>query len=161
MRLRFLVPPTLAMAGVLATPSLAHAEDPTPPAESRAYMYLSPGVINIPVGDDDFSDLVDVGYEWGVGGGLMLAPAGKLAVGVGLGIHHAPLNADEDVTGWCGSLVDCDASFHLVRILPEIRVGRGFKHLFPYGYVAPGLAILTGSFTASAAGFTTDADDTD
>lgn len=145
---------------LLAAPGLARAEDPTGPAEGKGYVYLSPGLISIPVGDDDFADLTDVGYEWGLGGGLTLTPVDNFGIGLGLGFHHAPLNLDEDVTGWCGP-VDCDASAHLIRILPEVRLGYAAKRVFGYGYVAPGVVIGTARFSASGGGFTTDAEDTD
>ncbi len=155
----FVIPSLVALCAC-ALPSLAQAADPSSPRDGGGYVYLAPGVVSIPLGDDDFSDIVDVGYEWGVGGGLMLSAGDRLGVGIGLGIHHAPLNLDEDVTNWCGP-VDCDASAHLVRILPELRVGGGFGRLFAYGYLAPGLLVATSRFSTSAVGVTTDAEDTD
>ena len=160
MPMKAIVVPALAALCWLALPCLAQAAEPESPRDGVGYVYLAPGIVSIPLGDDDFADLVDVGYEWGVGGGLMLSPGDKLGVGLGLGIHHAPLNLDEDVTNWCGP-VDCDASFHLVRILPEIRIGGAFNRLFAYGYVAPGLVIASGKFSASAPGITVESEDTD
>ena len=129
---------TTAGASVFAS-SEAHA--------AEGYVYLSPGVVAVPLGDEDFEDVADPSYQWGVGGGLLLNPGGgRFGVGLGLAVQHMPINLDEDIDDAldaCNDLGDCDLSINVVRVVPEIRAGALFDKVFVYGRLAPGVGIVT------------------
>ena len=152
------------LAGVWSATALA-AEPTTAPADSKAYVYVSPGLIHVPFGDDDVEDNVGVGYQWGLGAGgvFELGPASAhTALTVGFSFEHAPIALDDDLERNCEIVFDdCDFSLHNFRLAPEVRFGGGTERLFAYGTVTPGLGILTARSKASRGPFSVEDDDTD
>lgn len=141
---------------------MAHAAPPTGSGvKVNGYVYGAPGIIAIPVGDDDFEEVAEVSYQWGLGGGALIRPGGVFAVGVGLGLEHMPVNVEEDVDDLCGALGDCDVSGHILRLLPEVRLGAALDKVFVYGIVSPGLGLVLANAEGTALGQDFDVDDTD
>jgi len=145
-------------------PSEAAAPSQEPSFAGRiAFVYLSPGLFTIPVGNDVADELLDMSYQWGLGGGAFL-PVGKVInVGIGLGLEHAPFSTDGEYCGLVAGVGvgDCTARANMLRILPEFRLGAGRKRVFGYGFLAPGLAISTGRVRSDTSGFEADVRDTD
>jgi len=142
---------------------VAEAAPPTGPGDARVngYVYGAPGIIAFPVGDDDFEDVAEVSYQWGLGGGVLIRPKGVFAVGVGLGLEHMPVNVEEDVDDVCGALGDCDVTGHVLRLLPEVRLGAALEKVFVYGVVSPGLGLTFARVRGTALGQDFDEDDVD
>ena len=125
------------------------------------YVYLSPGIIAAPLGDDDFEDVSGVSYQWGVGGGAVFRPKGRFGLGIGLGIEHMPVNVDEDLDDFCGALGNCDIDGHVVRFVPELRLGAMLEKVFVYGMISPGLGLAFARVSGTALGQDFDEDDVD
>ncbi len=124
------------------------------------YVYFSPGIVAIPVGDDDIDDGVDASYQWGFGGGYMFSPAEHFKLAVGGAFEHSPANLDDDAFAF-GPFVSGDLDAHLFRLVPELRIGGGTARFFGYGLVAPGVALVHWHWEGMALGFSSDEDDTD
>jgi hypothetical protein len=128
-----------ALAATLATglSSPAQARAPKP----GAYILLAPGLVYLPLGDDDFEDEFDPGYSWGLGIGGVFSPGrSPFTIGLGFGFDHQILNWDDDIRDAADNL-NCDLSAHAFRMSPELRLGATFDRFFGYGILAPGLAI--------------------
>lgn len=102
------------------------------------YVYVSPGLIHIPIDSQD-----GVGFQWGLGGGVLLQPAPKLVVGVGGSFEHSVLNPPD----YPGEL-DIDSSqFRLqAEAMPGTLLLEG--RLFVHGTIALGYVGWFTSFDA-------------
>lgn len=100
------------------------------------YLYLMPGANHFPIGDDEREESLDPGYQWGMGVGVLLRPRRRLRIGLGGQFEHAFVGVEGCDLG------DCGAQPHLLRILPEIRVGAAVSNLFLYVRGAVGLDLL-------------------
>lgn len=144
--------------------STARAADETAsPAQSRAYVQLSPGLIAVPMGDDDLEDAFGVSYQWGLGAGGVFGiggPGRNLALTVGFNFEHLVLAPDGGLEDFCDTdTIDC--SYHNFRVAPEVRFGGGTERLFAYGTLSPGLGILYGQIEAEQGPFRIEEDDSD
>lgn len=77
------------------------------------YVYFSPGIVAIPVGDDDIDDGVDASYQWGFGGGYMFSPAEHFKLAVGGAFEHSPANREGMALGFSSDEDDTDVGFNL------------------------------------------------
>lgn len=151
---------TLVAAGAFV-PATARAADPPAALDSRGYVYGAPGIVSIPLGDDDYEDLVEVGYRWGLGVGGVFAFGRHVGGSIGFAFDHAPLNLDENVDDFCGLLGECSVRAHKFRFAPELRIGGGLGPFFAYGTAAPGLGLFYQRVEGTALGSDFDEDDTD
>lgn len=170
--MRITVSRALALGFGLCTfgtaPLAGAAPDPVDRSEpsfagSVGYVYLSPAMFAIPAGDDAADALIDISYQWGLGGGAVFGVGKRINLGLGLGLEHSPLSLDG---GFCNLVAgvgrgDCTARGHALRILPEFRLGAGRKRVMGYGFLSPGLAIMRGRLRADTSGFVIDQRDTD
>lgn len=123
------------------------------------YLYGSPIVFGVPLGDDDVTDAIDFSYQWGLGlGGLFTVGDDRdVGIAIGFGFEHNPATLDEDFDRACGFLGG-SCSVHNFRLMPELRIGRIWDQLYVYGYAAPALGLV---YTTSSQPFIGDTDDTD
>jgi hypothetical protein len=127
--------------------------------DQGGYVYLAPGLIAVPVGDDDIEDIVNVSYQWGFGGGYMFSPGRHFRIAIGGAFEHAPANLENDSIS--GPFVRADVDAHLFRLVPELRIGGGTDRFFGYGLVSPGLALVHWRWRGMALGFESSDEDTD
>lgn len=154
--------PAVVLCGLgAAAPTVARAAPAAEHLDSTGYVYAAPGAIYVPVAEDDFEDLVEIGFNWGIGAGGMFGPTDHFGGGIGLVFEHAPLHLDEDVDDWCGLFGECDAHAHHFRIAPELRLGAGAGRFFGYGLLSPGLGLLFARLEGTLLGQEVDEDDTD
>lgn len=151
----------IATIAVALVPRQGEAADPPQALDAKGYVYGAPGIMYVPLGDDDYEDLVDPGYRWGVGVGGVFSFARHAGGTIGFAFDHSPLNLDEDVDDLCGVFGDCDFRAHQFRLAPELRIGGGAGRFFGYGMVAPGLALITARYEATVLGEDFEEDDTD
>ena len=95
------------------------------------FIYGSPGVVVIPVDEDDFFDL-DPTWGWSFGGGYLFAPGRLFKAQVGGAFEHTILNPDD---------FDADGRLNMIRIMPEARIGAGTQTVWGYGLIGTGLGI--------------------
>ncbi len=119
------------------------------------YVYLSPGVLAVPVGQ--FEDYVDVSYQWSLGGGYMWRP-GPLMIAVGGAFEHMPWNFENDFA--CDDPDFCLRG-NTLRIVPELRIGGGNNTVVGYGVIRPGLGIAMWHFRCDLPGAANFCDQSD
>ena len=121
------------------------------------YVYLAPGLLQVPLGTRDETDTRKPSYVWGVGAGALWRRR-RAAVAFGLGLFHSPVAVktsppttsgpgasrcdDQDA----GGDYECERVNDL-RLLPELRVGGGTERLIGFARLAPGLALGTSKIT--------------
>ena len=152
--------PRLPLTGVAAL--LAFGLSATAQAEPKSlsddspsfYLYGSPALFAIPLGEESVTNFVDVSYQWGLGLGGVFAvgDSRNVGIGIGFGFEHNPATIDSDVC----VLVDC--AVHAFRLLPVLRIGGIIDQLYAYGFVAPGLGIVYTTIDAPLFGSRDEAD---
>lgn len=129
----------VAAAFAFALAATAQAEPKSLSDDSPSfYLYGSPALFAVPLGDDSTTDVIDVSYQWGLGLGGVFAVGDRknVGIGIGFGFEHNPATIDSD---YC---VLSDCAIHAFRLLPELRIGGIVDQLYAYGVVAPGLGIV-------------------
>lgn len=96
------------------------------------YIYGAPGIVQLPIDDDDYADL-DPTWGWGLGGGYLWTPTKYFKIGAGGSFEHTIYNWDD--------LDDDDVHGNMLRLAGELRIGGGTNRVWGYGLVAPGLAL--------------------
>lgn len=131
-----------ALACSFLTLALTEAEaEAAPPQRSGGfdeggYIMGVPGGLGIPVARDDFYRLNTATYGWGFGGGYMFARGRLFKATVGGSFEHALLVFDTDFDNEFDNF-----GGHVIRILPEARIGLGTNKIWGYGLVGAGPAI--------------------
>jgi hypothetical protein len=102
--------------------------------DEGGYIMGVPGGIGLPLITDDFYDLNPT-FGWGFGGGWMFARGKYFKATVGGSFEHTLLlfdtNLDLEFDDWGG---------HVVRIIPEARIGAGTNKIWGYGLMGAGPA---------------------
>ena len=134
---RWLTWTTTAALAFLALPS-AEAEAAKPQKGSGfhegGYIQLTPGSLVLPFAQDErFFDL-DPAFGWGLGGGYMFARGKLFKATVGGVFEHTVLPFDGVNLGNFGG--------HLLRFMPEGRIGLGTRKVWGYGLLGAGVAGL-------------------
>jgi hypothetical protein len=134
---RWLAPiltPALAAAVYIGLPQ-AEAEAAKPQRgggfDEGGYIMLTPGSIVLPFSERDFVDL-NPSYGWGFGGGYMFARGKLFKATIGGVFEHTVLmfhNYDYR-----------DFGAHVLRFMPEARIGLGSNKVWGYGLFGAGLA---------------------
>ena len=126
---------TLAALAFLTLPEAA-AEAAGPQRgggfDEGGYVWVAPGAVGLPVDVDDFWQL-DPTFGWGFGGGWMFARGKLFKATVGGAFEHTLLFFDDadEFDDWGG---------HVLRFLPEARIGAGTNKVWGYGLVGAGVA---------------------
>lgn len=97
------------------------------------YIYGAPGVVQLPIEDDDYFDL-DPTWGWGIGGGYLWTPTRYFKISAGGSFEHTIYN-------WDDFDPDDDVHGNMLRIAGELRIGGGTNKVWGYGLVGPGLAL--------------------
>jgi hypothetical protein len=107
-------------------------------ALENPYVYVSPGFIHIPIDSED-----GVGFQWGLGGGVLLRPDPTLVVAVGGSFEHSVLNPPD-----FASELNIDSSQY--RLQAEAMPGTLLleDRLFVHGTIALGYVGWFTSFDA-------------
>jgi hypothetical protein len=136
-----LLAPALALLGSLGVwlglPSTAEAAGPRGGSgfDEGGYIFLTPGSLVLPFSDDfNDNDIFDLHptYGWGFGGGYMFARGRLFKATVGGVFEHTLLMFnDVDFTDFGG---------HLIRVMPEARIGLGNNKVWGYGLFGAGPA---------------------
>lgn len=129
-----IVTPALAVMAYLALPQASAEAAPPPPGQSfnegGGYLTITPGALVL-TAEHDFTD-VDPSYGWGVGGGYMFAPGRVFKGTIGMAFEHNVLMLD----GYKFK----DFGAHVLRVMPELRLGLGGDRLWVYGLLGAGFA---------------------
>ena len=133
-----LITPALAVVAYLGLPaSEAQAAKPQRSGgfDEGGYIAATPGSLVLPFAGDDFeTDAFDLDptYGWGFGGGYMFARGRlfKATVG-GVFEHTVLLFHDVDFDDFGG---------HVIRVMPEARIGVGTNKVWGYGLFGAGPA---------------------
>ena len=125
--------PALALAGTFVVASEAEAARPQRGGgfDEGGYIMVTPGAFVLPFSQSDFIDL-DPSFGWGFGGGYMFARGKLFKATVGGVFEHAvifPDNADFN-----------DFGVHILRFMPEARIGLGSDKVWGYGLFGAGIA---------------------
>lgn len=99
--------------------------------DGGGYLYLTPGSFVLPIVNDDFTDL-DPSFGWGFGGGYMFARGRLFKATVGGVFEHTVLFFDRYDYN--------DFGAHLLRFMPEARIGLGNNKVWGYGLFGAGVA---------------------
>lgn len=147
-----------ACLAVFFTPFVVHAhgvDEPSPEAcvtevstrsnarahdlDRGAYLHVSPVGVHVPMGDEDFTDIVEPGYAWELGAGYFLAAGRRRSVGLGFGasFEHVLLNFEDEDDAFLGT----DPKGGMYRIQPQFRIGWTRNTVFAYGLLSPGLTV--------------------
>lgn len=134
---RWLAPiltPALAAAVFIGLPQ-ASAEAAKPQRgggfDEGGYIMLTPGSIVLPFSERHFVDL-DPSYGWGFGGGYMFARGKLFKATIGGVFEHTVLIFDDYNYRNFGA--------HVLRFMPEARIGLGSNKVWGYGLFGAGLA---------------------
>lgn len=145
-RLTLLIP-ALALAGYLGLPE--HEAEAAKPQrgggfDEGGYVMLTPGSLVLPVSQSDFLDL-DPSFGWGFGGGYMFARGKLFKATVGGVFEHAVIFPDD---------LDFDAfGVHILRFMPEARIGVGTDKVWGYGLLGAGIAGMLWAWDVNFGGF--------
>jgi hypothetical protein len=124
----------LAAALYLGLPQ-AEAEAAAPQRGSGfhegGYIMLTPGSFVLPFAENDFIDL-DPAFGWGFGGGYMFARGKLFKATIGGVFEHTVLPFDRYNFN--------DFGAHILRFMPEARIGLGSNKVWGYGLFGAGVA---------------------
>lgn len=101
------------------------------------YVYLSPGLLRVPVANRAETDARSVSYRWGLGAGYLWRRQ-RFIAGLGLGFAHVPVTIDIG-SDRC-AVSDCRLAHEFV-LDAQLRLGGGSRRLVGYGLLGPGLAV--------------------
>jgi hypothetical protein len=99
--------------------------------EEGGYIFLTPGSFVLPFSEHDFTDL-DPSFGWGFGGGYMFARGKLFKATVGGVFEHTVLFLDRYDFN--------DFGAHVLRFMPEARIGLGSNKVWGYGMFGAGVA---------------------
>jgi hypothetical protein len=129
--------PALVAAAYLGLPT-AEAEAAKPQRgggfDEGGYIMVAPGSFALPFGGDFNRDFYDLNptFGWGFGGGYMFARGKAFKATVGGVFEHSLLIFDDaDFNDFGG---------HLIRVMPEARIGAGTNKVWGYGLFGAGPA---------------------
>jgi hypothetical protein len=126
--------PTLTAALYLGLPE-PEAEAARPKRvggfDEGGYIFLTPGSFVLPFSEDDFIDL-DPSFGWGFGGGYMFARGRLFKATVGGVFEHTVMFFDDYDYN--------DFGAHVIRLMPEARIGLGDNKVWGYGMFGAGFA---------------------
>lgn len=141
---RLLLIPALAALAYLGLPIFA-AEAAKPKRgggfDEGGYIMVAPGAFALPFYEDDFVDLNPT-FGWGFGGGYMFARGKGFKATVGGAFEHTVLIFDDfDYDNFGG---------HILRVLPEARIGGGSNKVWGYGLfgMGPGFVLWRWNYDA-------------
>lgn len=96
------------------------------------YLYGAPGVVQIPLEDDNYADL-DPTWGWGFGVGYLWTPTRYFKISLGGAFEHTIYNWDD---------LDRDnVDGNMLRMNAELRIGGGGRRVWGYGLAAPGMSL--------------------
>lgn len=95
------------------------------------YIMATPGSFVLPFAEDDFIDL-DPSFGWGFGGGYMFARGKLFKATVGGVFEHTVVPFDDYDFN--------DFGAHVLRFMPEARIGLGTDKVWGYGLFGAGVA---------------------
>lgn len=96
-----------------------------------SYLLLSPGLVHVPMGDDEPDARHEMGYLWGLDVGRVRS-FGPFLLGLGLGLEHAVFNYADDLPGGCGKAGgDCRYRGGLLRGQLHMRLGLAGQGFLP------------------------------
>jgi len=128
--------PALATVAWLGLPSEAEAAKPQRGGgfDEGGYIMLTPGSLVLPFSnlDDNVNDVFDLNptFGWGFGGGYMFARGKLFKATVGGVFEHTILMFDDiDFSDFGG---------HVIRVMPEARIGLGNNKVWGYGLFGAG-----------------------
>ncbi|PRQ02366.1 hypothetical protein ENSA5_23830 [Enhygromyxa salina] len=125
--------PALAAVIYLGLPQ-AEAEAAPPSGEGfndgGGYITFTPGALVL-TAERDFTD-VNPSYGWALGGGYMFAPGSLFKGTIGVGFEHNVLMLAGYKFG--------DFGAHVLRVMPEARLGLGGDTVWGYGLIGAGFA---------------------
>jgi hypothetical protein len=125
--------PTLTAALYLGLPE-PEAEAARPQRsggfDEGGYIYLTPGAFVLPFSERDFIDL-DPSFGWGFGGGYMFARGRLFKATLGGVFEHTVLFFDRYDYN--------DFGAHVLRFMPEARIGLGSNKVWGYGLFGAGI----------------------
>jgi hypothetical protein len=99
--------------------------------DEGGYIMLAPGSFVLPFAENDFTDLAP-SFGWGFGGGYMFARGKLFKATVGGAFEHTVLFFDDfDYR---------DFGAHVLRFMPEARIGLGSNKVWGYGLFGAGVA---------------------
>ncbi len=96
------------------------------------YLYGAPGVVQIPLVDEDYADL-DATWGWGFGVGYLWTPTRHFKLSLGGAFEHTIYNWDDIDTD--------DVHGNMLRMNAELRIGGGGRRVWGYGLAAPGMSL--------------------
>ncbi|WP_146157474.1 hypothetical protein [Enhygromyxa salina] len=99
--------------------------------DEGGYIMLTPGSFVLPFSHRDYLDL-DPSFGWGFGGGYMFARGKLFKATVGGVLEHTVLVFDDYDFN--------DFGTHVVRFMPEARIGLGTNKVWGYGMFGAGFA---------------------
>jgi hypothetical protein len=133
-KLAWILTPALAAAVYVGLPQ-AEAQAAKPQRsggfDEGGYIMLTPGSFVLPFSQRDFLDL-DPSFGWGFGGGYMFARGKLFKATVGGVFEHTVLVFDDYNFRNFGT--------HVIRFMPEARIGLGSNKVWGYGLFGAGLA---------------------
>ncbi|NVB42699.1 hypothetical protein G6O69_33060 [Pseudenhygromyxa sp. WMMC2535] len=100
--------------------------------DEGGYILGVPGGVGLPLDTDDFGNL-DPTYGWGFGGGWMFARGRVFKATVGGAFEHSLMIFD--------NFEFDDFGGHILRFLPEARIGAGNNRIWGYGLAGIGAAV--------------------
>lgn len=99
--------------------------------DQGGFIFLTPGSFVLPFAEDDFIDL-DPSFGWGFGGGYMFAPGRLFKATLGGVFEHNVIFFDRYDYANFGA--------HILRFMPEARIGLGTRKVWGYGMFGAGVA---------------------
>lgn len=139
---------SLASLAYLALPQAeaeaANNKQKGPGFHEGVYVQVTPGSFVFPFAQDDFIDLTPT-FGWGFGGGYMFARGKLFKATVGGVFEHTVLPFD--------NFNYRDFGAHVLRFMPEGRIGLGTDKVWGYGLLGAGVAGVLWRWNASFGGF--------
>lgn len=126
--------PALAATVYMGLPQTNAKAAPPPPGEGfndgGGYITITPGSLVL-TAENDFT-AVNPSYGWGLGGGYMFAPGSVFKGTIGVALEHNVLMLD--------GYKFRDFGAHMLRLVPELRLGLGGDAVWFYGLVGVGVS---------------------